>query len=236
MSCDLLFRIWDYLYFNKIVRGGAINETHPDFYVLHFGHFDSVQIGNLIYKDATIKLDRKYQNYLAGKDFVQGCVPQTNSNCGAFGCSKAAVCLGLCKSHYDAFYRKAHPEQVAAHSEKWRKNNKDKVNSSRRRRYADDPEQHKEHVRNYRKNNPDKIREYKRKYREKHKEEINAQKRAKRQENPEKIKEQERAAYYRTQENRKERSRQYYQEHKEERAEKAKQYREDHREELKAIS
>jgi hypothetical protein len=239
MSCELLFTIWDYLYFNKLIRGGAINETRPDFYKLQFGHFDSVQIGNLIYKNATIKLDRKYQNYLAGKDFVQGSVPQGNTTCSVPGCARAAKVHGLCKRHFDKDYQSVYyldPVRKAARYATighWARAHRDEINARRRERYAEDPEQHKAEVKKYGEEHPDKVRETKRKHRVTHREEVNASKRAYREKNLEKAKEQERAAYYRTQEARKARCRKYYEEHKEEQAARTAEYRETHKEELK---
>ena len=51
----------------NIIEQGSRCMQENNLYRLKFGHYDSLRIGEYIYKNATIKLDRKYLKY---KEFV----------------------------------------------------------------------------------------------------------------------------------------------------------------------
>lgn len=205
-SRNLLRGIHNYLYKKKIVRGGALHNPKPNFYKLQFGHYDTVQFCKFMYKDATYLLGRKHKIYLSGKDFVQGCVPQTNTVCYYQDCTNKARSKGLCKKHYDieydAYYRKNKEDKTKkrARDKKYKDENRDKINAQRRARYADDPEKHRAAVRKYRENNPDKVKAYKQKYQEENREKVREQKREYRRKNRDKVLAQERDWFERNKE------------------------------------
>ena len=236
LSYKLLFDIHSWLYNRKIVRGGAIYEPRPAFYKLQFGHFDTVQLCQHMYANATICLERKHQKYLEGKDFVQGCIPQTNTVCSVPSCQQPSRTNGLCKQHYDMTYRieyyETHKEEIYEKDRKWKAVNRDKILEQRRQAYAKDPEKYRETSYRWRKENPEKVKEAKKQYDASHRDEINAYKREVRKRDHEKIREQEKASYYRNRPQKLEARKRYNEAHKEEIALQHKEYREKNKEKL----
>ncbi len=240
MSRTFLVDIINWLYERKITRGGGLSVRakigKAPLYRMQFGHFDSLEICKRMYENATIKLDRKYNNYIACKDHLQGCTPQTNTTCYYLECNKPARCEGLCKKHYDQSYRiryyALNKDKIMEKDRKWKELHKDEINDKRRERYAESPEKYRETSYKWRKENMDKVREGKRKHREEHRDEINAYKRLQRQKDHERVRDQEKASYERNKDQKLARAREYKQEHKEEIAAKNKEYKEKNKEKL----
>lgn len=237
MRKQILDYILAYLYDRRIVRGGAVFKARENLWKLQFGHFDTVQLCRWMYQDATIKLDRKHMVYLAGKDTLQKCIPQTNLICAFPDCENEARTNGLCKRHADKEYHRLYserfPEKIKENNRRYKERNKDHINALRRQRYAENPEKHREATRNWRQENPDKVKEYKKQYQEEHPERVRAQKRAYRNRNHAKVREQEKASYQRNRENKLEQMRKYKEENRDKINAKAAEYREKNREEIR---
>lgn len=241
MSRTFLVDIINWMYERKITRGGGLsvraNIGTAPLYRMQFGHFDSIEICKRMYENATIKLERKYANYVACKNHLQGCTPQTNTTCYYLECNEPARSAGLCKKHYDQSYRiryyALNKDKIIEKDKKWKEEHRDEINDKRRERYAENPEQYRESSYKWRRENPDKILEGKRKHREEHKDEINAYKRLQRQKNHEKVREQEKASYQRNKGRKLERCKEYYEENKEKILDQAREYRENNKDKIK---
>jgi len=219
MSRGLLESIHAWLVSNKLIRGGYINEIRPNFYRLAYGHFDSVQICKRLYENHTICLQRKYKKYLAAKDFIQGCVPQTNAFCTVPGCDRPCKAKELCAEHYDSMYHKiyaeTHREEIREKNRRYSEKNRDAINTRRRADYVENPEKYREQSQKWREDHPDKVLEAKRAYIEENREKVNEYKRNYRDKNHGKVIEQERASHCRNIEQRLATSRKYKAENKE---------------------
>lgn len=234
MGKPFLESILNILRGREFVRGGFVYQTRPNFYTLGFGHYDSVQICNFMYANSTIRLERKYQNYLAGKDYDLKCEIQKRTICNAIHCIDLAVAKGLCKYHYDqayhAEYYKTHREECIIRAKKWKEENHDEILARRRELYAEDSEYYKAISKKWREENPEKVKEYKQKYNQEHREEINEAKRVYRQENPELHKEMDHRKYEKNKDVIAVRMHDYYEENKDHILEKSAEYRETHKE------
>jgi hypothetical protein len=237
MSKGVLEYILEYLYEHRIVRGGAIFKAKPTLWKLQFGHFDTVQLCHWMYQGATIKLDRKHQVYLVGKDTLQKYEPQTNLICSFPDCAREARTKGLCKKHFDKQYHRLYtvqnPEKIKEKDRKYRERNRERINEHRRRKYAENPEPHRAATQKWREENPEKVKEYKKQYQRKNPEKVRAQKRAYRNRNHEKVREQEKASYERNRENKLAKMREYKDKNREKINAQAAEYREKNREEVR---
>jgi len=249
MGKGLLETIHAHLLNKGIVKGGALNETRPNFYKLHFGHIDSVSIGDYIYYDTNlIKLERKYENYLKGKQYIIKQEPTWGAECSVLGCGHPARSKSLCKYHYDKRYQKEHREEIAAtnkiyreeHKEEiskqkkqYRDANKDKIKKRDKEWYAENKDEVLERRRKRDAENREELREQKRVWRENNRAKINAQKRDNRQENLEKTREQEKERYHKNLERKRAQNKASYERNKEKRLAKAAKYREENREKIR---
>jgi hypothetical protein len=241
-NASFLVTIWGRLQRLGIVSEGNLNEDHSPnrltrFFRLQFGHEDSQRIGDYIYKDAEIKLDRKYNIYKLGNDrkLLQ---KQAGLICSIEGCGKETIAKQLCKTHYDQqcgkAYRESHKEEIYEKQKIYNAEHKDQINERRRGEYAENSEKYCEYASEWRKNNPEKVKEIKKNYRENHKDEINEYKREYREKNLEHVREKEAESRARNSEKRKEEDRARYLANKEKRLQKAKEYREANREKIRA--
>ena len=86
------------------VDGGYIRKERKKncyLYTLGFGHYDSILIGNYIYKNDIISIKRKKEIYLKGKKLnVLRVIPKDGRQCSVEDCNEQAVEKGLCKTHY----------------------------------------------------------------------------------------------------------------------------------------
>lgn len=222
-----------------IVVGGAIEETHPDFYKLHFGHADSVSIGNFVYKNISVTLQRKYENYIIGKKHKLLLESQKDKICATPGCGFPARTKGLCKVCYNHEYNtnimtERQKKKHRKTSDKWRKENIGHVNEVRRKNYAKNPEKGRESTKQWRQQNPEKVNEYKRVHNQEHPEIRSEQHKRLRQLNHEKIREQEKASYERNKDKKLASARAYKKDHRAEIAAKNALYREGAKESEKA--
>jgi hypothetical protein len=237
MAHMLLSSIFSVLWNTKVVEGGYAFEPRPDFFKLQFGHWDSVQICKRMYENATIKLERKYQNYLRGKDHEMGCYPHGNTRCMIAGCNSIARIQEFCRKHYDAYYRIGYyaknKERIYEKDRLWRQKNRKRIRKHRREKYAENPQYHRDMVKRYRARHPDRVKEYKKEYNSTHRDEINEQKRDYRQRNIKKVRKYERGAYQKNKEKRLEGQRKYREEHREELRQKARLYRQENLEEIR---
>jgi len=229
MSKKILEDIHEWLYSKKVIRGGVILKPKGrKIWKLQFSHFDTVQFCEFIYKDAKYYLKRKHTRYLVGKDYIQGCVPQTNTECMIIDCEEGAKIKGLCKKHYDKEYRRmyavTHKEELREKKIRYVEKNREGINEKRRERYAQNPEKHRESSKKYRKENPEKIQEYKKEHDKNNRETINVQKRAWRQKNLEKVRAQEAASRERNKGQRAASQREYKEKNREELAAKSREY------------
>lgn len=167
-----LLEIWNRLKELKIVRTGNLSEDHSKkrkmpFWRLHFGHEDSQRIGFFIYKNAEIKLDRKYKIYEAGIGRILS-QRQAGLICNYGNCCKWSYSKNLCKKHYDKLYRigyyHMHKEEIGAKNKKWKLDHKDEINARRREVYSENSDYYVEYAKNWRGNNPEKVKESKQRY------------------------------------------------------------------------
>lgn len=226
-SLDIILGIREYLYCNKISRGGFIYTRKPDerhgfkrfVYLLSFGHFDSLQICQRMYANATIKLERKYDKYVIGSRYRLKKTIQKNTVCSYPGCENPAMSKGLCKKHYDKVYQvkyfNEHKQEVYERSKIWRLMNREKLLSRRRAWYLKNAEREKKRQSEWKKSHRPQVNESKRRYHAENREKENATKRAYREKNHERVREQEKESYYRNREPKLARHREYYQENRE---------------------
>lgn len=225
---------------SEIVRGGTVAQARPNLYKIAFGHFDSLQICEYIYRDATIKLERKYQNFLAGRDYDLKCVIQKNTTCSHPNCFEPAMAKGLCSKHYDAQYAKEYyalnKEECDARTKQWNLENRDQILAKRRSLYAENPEYYKQISQEWREKHPEQVKESKRLYRQEHKPEINEYKKQYRRENPELHRAMDHRKYEKHKEKISEYCKKKYQVNKEKIKERTTKYREEHKKEMAEYS
>lgn len=96
------------LYGNKVI--GSLYPTQHIF-VLRYATKDSMLIGDLIYKEATIKLERKYDKFIIGnsRGMYKPYKYEAKSVCKVLNCSNRPYAKNLCTNHYmNMLYRKKH--------------------------------------------------------------------------------------------------------------------------------
>jgi hypothetical protein len=219
----------------EVVRGGTIVESPRTYinkagqkvigktlYSVIFSHFDTVSICNYMYKDCTIKLNRKYEKFLSGKDFVLSQVIQKNTICSVSDCGEPSHAKGLCKAHHSQVWglrrRTIHRAVYLKQRKLW---------------YMKNDVRERARQKLYRQNNPETVKAGKQRYNATHREEINEYKRDYRNQNIETVRQQENASYYRNIENKKKQMKANYERNKPERLRKAAEYRQKKREEIR---
>jgi len=114
--------------------------------------------------------------------------------CKECGEKKEHCALGLCSLCYHRKYRKEHPKIYRQASDKWRKNNLEKVREAKRKRRKKNPEIHRQDAKKWQKNNPEKKRairrRWARKWRKENPDKALEKQREWRKNNPDKIREQ----------------------------------------------
>jgi hypothetical protein len=223
-SKKLLEDIFFYLKLKRIVKSGSLYKKKNNLYILKFGHEDSVVIGDYIYKNATIKLNRKYEKYLKGKEYQQQVESQRGKICSVEECNVEAFAKGLCKVHYDKQFRQDHPltkEQI------------DYKNELRRKAYQENSEKYREYANIWRKENPEKVKEIKQKYNQNNREKINEYKKEYRRKNIEKHKEMDRKKYLKRKDAALKQMKKHYNENRDKKLAYAEEYRNKNREEIR---
>lgn len=168
---SFLIDIWDRLERLGIVKQGNLHRSTYKrinaLYDLQFGHEDSQRIGDFIYKDAEIKLERKYEIYKFGMGRVL-LQKQRGLVCLIEGCGKDTIAKQLCKFHYDQQchrrYYEEHKDEIDEKNRLWKLAHRDQINERRRDVYADDPEKYRQISRDWRRANPEKVKEVKQAY------------------------------------------------------------------------
>ena len=124
-------------------------------YSINLGHVNSINIGEYIYKNATIGLKRKYRVYKTAKEMQLEIVSCKGKTCTHPGCNMPMRTNGLCQHHYTLKYNREHKEQIRKHNEQYRKNNLDKIKAYMENYYRENREELLEHAKIYRQNNYD---------------------------------------------------------------------------------
>jgi hypothetical protein len=119
----------------RIVHGGKIAK-HNKIYRLLFGHIDAVALGGYIYKDNTIKLDRKYKKYLQGAQYKTQIERQAGKLCTIADCGKPARTHGRCNAHHCAWYNSRHKDEKRKYNAEYRKKNRAKLAAYMKAFYA----------------------------------------------------------------------------------------------------
>jgi hypothetical protein len=167
------------LFKRGIVKGNSEMHYTKDngIFVIKYSHNDTVRLGDFMYKNATIKLERKYNNYFQLRKIKVGHdILLETDICSIEGCMEKVKATGLCKTHYGNKYSAEHKEELASY---WQENRHKYLASMRERSAKERTENKEEH--NLKKKesyerNKEKVLDHQKQYRDENKEERNRKK------------------------------------------------------------
>lgn len=137
---DFLDKIHHKLLKLGIVHRGSI-QKYGNCYSLLYGHQDSINIGSYIYKNFTIKLDRKFEKYIKARNLVSLSTSiQINKICSITGCNNPCRTKGLCLHHFNKQYREKNKEKLSLKNKEWRFKNIEKLHEYGKEYYNNNKE------------------------------------------------------------------------------------------------